>query len=198
MAAKSAFSIVGLAHKLCLALEAQGFTPELLNALAENTSLLGDLRRVQLGLSEIKPVAHAIDCDADPFLPKDTEVEQHKKGGTIIWDAKRASLYRYSLQKRVVGIEGVALRRVMTDLSVLNANVLDYLLKNPHLIPEEWKSKDVFFWGTVYRSSLGDLWVRYLYWNGYRWIGHYRLLIDQFGCDSPAALYNGPATLPMS
>ena len=36
MAAKSEFSVLGLFHKLALAAEKQGYTPELLNQLAEN------------------------------------------------------------------------------------------------------------------------------------------------------------------
>lgn len=52
---------------------------------------------------------------------------------------------------------------------MLNANVLEYLLAHPDLIPEEWKGKAVFFWGTIYRDSDGGLYVRYLYWSGVRW-----------------------------
>ena len=57
----------------------------------------------------------------------------------------------------------------------MNANVLDYLLVNPYLIPEEWKKDKknnilyIFFWGTIYRSSDGNLSVRYLYWNKQQW-----------------------------
>ena len=39
------------------------------------------------------------------------------------------------------------------NIPVLNSNVLDYLLANPHYIPEEWKAPTfgmVFFWGTIY------------------------------------------------
>jgi len=39
----------------------------------------------------------------------------------------------------------------------MNANVLDYLLAHPELIPEDWKNKYVFFWGTIYRYSSGGL-----------------------------------------
>ena len=70
MATKSAFSIVGLAHKVCLTAEAQGYTPELLNALAEHPTLFGDLLKVQRGLSEIRPIEHLIDLAALPFIPK--------------------------------------------------------------------------------------------------------------------------------
>jgi hypothetical protein len=38
-----------------------------------------------------------------------------------------------------------SLREELIARPVFNANLLDYLLKNPHLIPAEWKGKDAFF-----------------------------------------------------
>lgn len=52
---KSEFSVVGLAHKVCLAAEAQGYNPELLNALAEHPSLFRQLLEVQQGRANIVP-----------------------------------------------------------------------------------------------------------------------------------------------
>ena len=43
MPAKSAFSAVDLAHKTCLAAEEQGYTLELMNALAEHPTLFRDM-----------------------------------------------------------------------------------------------------------------------------------------------------------
>ncbi len=51
----------------------------------------------------------------------------------------------------------------------LNVNVLDYLLANPSLIPEEWKGKNVFFRGTIDRNSDGLLYGRCLHWFGSEW-----------------------------
>ena len=70
----------------------------------------------------------------------------------------------------------------------MNANILDYLLAHPELIPEEWKGKYIFFWGTIYRLSDGRLCVRYLIWNGSEWDWSYDWLDDDFNSDSPAAL----------
>lgn len=53
--ATSAFSIVGLAHKLLLAAEAQGCTPEVLNKMAEHPTLFGDAREVLEGRATIVP-----------------------------------------------------------------------------------------------------------------------------------------------
>ena len=56
------------------------------------------------------------------------------------------------------------------------------------LIPEEWKGKYVFFWGTIYRNSGGYLNVRYLYWGGDSWSWDYDWLDDDFHGHNPATL----------
>jgi hypothetical protein len=131
-----------------------------------------------------------IDCDAQPFTPDGWSVEEHQKGGTFTWDkeTQKDALYLSKGQQGGKYIEGNKLRKEMAGKPVLNANVLDYLLKNPHLIPEEWKGKYVFFWGTVYRHRVGDLCVRCLYWDGGRWRwSSYWLDLDWSGY-RPAAL----------
>jgi len=84
------------------------------------------------------------------------------------WNAANVALYLDKGQENGGWIEGNKLLKELANKPVLNANVLDYLFAHPHLIPEEWKDKIVFFWGTIYRQH-GDLCVRYLYWNGGIW-----------------------------
>ncbi len=62
-------------------------------------------------------------------------------------------------------------RNEVFTLSVLNSAVLDFLLAHPELIPEDWKEKEVSFWGTIYFEQNDD-WrhpsrecVRTLFWN---------------------------------
>ena len=107
-----------------------------------------------------------IDLDADPFVRDGCLVEEHRKGGKFTWDkdAQKGALYLSMRQHGNEHIAGRELRKELAKKPVLNANVLDYLLANPHLIPEEWKDKYIFFWGTVYRSRGGSLFVRCLYW----------------------------------
>jgi hypothetical protein len=111
---------------------------------------------------------HLINCDVRPYIPNRWTVEVHKKGGVIEWDPKNISFYLSEAQKigRIVGTD---LHKELADMPVLNACFLDFLHTNPHLIPEEWKGKAIFFWGTIYCRSSGDLCVRYLYWNGDSW-----------------------------
>jgi hypothetical protein len=84
---------------------------------------------------------------------------------------------------------GNKLRKELASKLVLNANVLDYLLAHTELIPEEWKGKYVFFWGTIYLYSGGRLYVRCLYWRGDRWNWDCFWLGDVFRDYNPAALF---------
>ena len=114
-------------------------------------------------------IEHVIDLDAEPFVPDGWKVEEHQKGGQFKWDASKVALYLSKKQQGGSFIEGNKLREGLKRKRVYNANLLDYLLANPDLIPEGWKGKAVFFWGTIYRNSDGYLCVRYLYWNDDRW-----------------------------
>ncbi len=96
-------------------------------------------------------------------------------------------LYVSSRQKR----ETVVGSRMWDELRgkrTLGVDTLEYLLENSELIPEKWKDKYVFFWGTIYRNSAGGLFVRYLHWNGSNWDWGCRLLVRDFSSDDPAAL----------
>ena len=66
-------------------------------------------------------------------------------------------------------IKGTKLHERLKGKNVLGADVLDYLLENPEKIPESWKGKSVYFWGTIYHDSGGDLCVRSLFWRGGLW-----------------------------
>lgn len=182
---------VGLAAKLKVAFARNGWTEQLIDAACEGDKL-GRFKQVLLGHAVINVVEHVIDCDAQPFVPDGWSVEEHQKGGAFKWDkeTQKDALYLSKGQAGSKYLEGNKLRKELTDKStpVLNANALDYLLANPHLIPEEWKGKYVFFWGTVYRDRDGSLYVRCLYWGdggwdwGSYWLGH------GFRGDDPAAV----------
>jgi len=177
---------VGLAAKLKIALSRNDWTEQQIDAACEGDKL-GQFRQVLLGHAEIKQIEHVINCDADPFVPSGWKVEEHQKGGQWKFDAAQIELYLADAQKKGT-IEGNKLRKLLAGKLVLNACVLDYLLAHRELIPEEWKGKAIFFWGTIYRSSGGRLYVRCLCWDGGRWSwGYYWLGIGWDG-DDPAAL----------
>ena len=133
-------------------------------------------------------VVQVIDCNARPFVPEGWKVVEHIKGGKWEWNPGKILLYLSDGQKGGRCIEGNKLRKELKGKSVLNANVLDWLLAHPEFIPEEWKGKYIFFWGTIYRDAGGNLVVRGLYWRGRRWYCYCRWLGSDWHAGHPAAL----------
>ena len=165
----------------------QNLTAGQLNAIVKKLGGEDGAMRFLRGDAEVVIKTHIIDCDANPYVPDGWKVEEHIKGGELRWNPDEVELYLCDKQKSGT-IKGTELRKLLKGKPVLNACVLDYLLANPQLIPEEWKGKAVFFWGTIYRDSCGSLYVRCLCWGGGRWSWGDRWLGYGFGGDGPAAL----------
>lgn len=178
---------VGLMHEYAITAAKAGWEPQDIANLSQDENLMKLVRGVLRGTHEIKNVAHIIDCDAEPFIPGGWKVENHQKGGIIQFDATKIDFYLSKKQEKG-SIQGNALREELKDKKVLNANVLDYLLVNPRAIPEEWKGKYIFFWGTIYRDSGGGLYVRCLCWHDGAWRWSHNWLDSGFRGSSPAAL----------
>ncbi len=192
MSDRFTFSSAGQQHELEMAMDrVGGWDAALVKVLCMGNNL-GLVRDVLLGHAEVKVVDHIINCDVEPIIPNGWsltgEGAEHQKGGQWKWDHKQVNLFLSGPQQKGKTIGGHDLRKELKGKPVLNACVLDYLLKNPHLIPDEWKGKAVFFWGTIYRRSDGDLYVSYLYWSDGRWLWNYIWLGSGFDAQSPAAL----------
>lgn len=131
-----------------------------------------------------------IDTSLQPFIPSSWSIESHHPGGSFEWDASKVVLHLEEEQKGGT-IIGTELRKRLEGLPVMNACLLDFLLANTGLIPEEWKDSAVFFWGTIYRGEAGGLYVRCLYWDCgcWRWSWYYDWLDNQWGDERPAALF---------
>lgn len=134
-----------------------------------------------------KSPEYSIDCDADPLVPDGWSVENHQKGGQLKWDPASIELY-FSSAQETCGIRGVNLLEELKDKPMMNANVIEFLIANPHLLPEEWKDKFVYFWGTIYWDSNGDFCVRYLDTNDTVLNWGFRMLRLEINNSSPAAL----------
>jgi hypothetical protein len=180
-------------------------TMELLDRLGVGRD---DLKRFRKSSSRVKAEVaklikgqgtgtNVIDCDADPFNPWANDgwtIEQHQKGGQFAFDPSLIEFYLDDGQKNGKYIVGNKLRQRLADKPVLNANVLDYLLANPDLIPDEWKQDEsgntryIFFWGTIYRNRGGSLYVRYLFWDDGRWGWSCHWLGGDWCGDDPAAV----------
>lgn len=136
----------------------------------------------------LNKVVQIIDCDAKPFIPEGWRVIEHIKGGKLEWNPEKILLYLVDDQKDGKYIEGHKLRKKLRGKPVLNANFLDWLLAHPKFIPEEWKGKRIFFWGTIYCVSDGSFCVRCLYWGGGEWDWCCGWLGGGWGSRYPAAV----------
>ncbi len=117
-------------------------------------------------------VKHVVDCTAAATLPEDIggEVTYHDTSlGQLELDPCSIELLgdeQHPRQGCLSTTDTVKRLHNLKTKVVLNANVLDYLLDHPELIPEEWKGKDVAFWGTLYfYPNLDWSYVRVLLWD---------------------------------
>jgi hypothetical protein len=162
---------VGLACKIKQALSRNSISDVAdLDWLASGDNI-NKVRQVRLGNAEIVTTMHVIDCDANPLIPDGCSVEEHQKSGVLKWNPANVTLYFSKEQKEGNWIKGHKLHKELMSRSVrvMNANVLDYLLTHPYLIPEDWKDKQVFFWGTIYHNQSDELFIYGLYNSHGRW-----------------------------
>lgn len=151
---------------------------------------LGKIKDFLYGKASIAYPEHLIDTDAQPFVPSGMKLVSHVGYGLWKWAPELIQLFLSKEQERNYQ-EGNKLRKVIEALKgkiILNANVLDYLLAHPELIPESWKGKLVFFWGTIFRDANGELCVRCLRWSGSGWYWFCCWLGSNFYSGDPAAL----------
>jgi hypothetical protein len=133
-----------------------------------------------------------IDTAQTPKIPSWlSSIEENDTSlGTIEWDKEKYkdSLFLSPEQIAKKSIKGEDLLTLIKKekIPVLNANVLDYLLEHKEEIPDEWKGKIVYFWGTIFRNSDGNRNVRCLYWDGSSWDDNSNWLDYDWGGSGPA------------
>lgn len=178
--------------------EIENFENDIAQAIIENGITAGrEFMRFLKNSAHVHVVGnHIINCSSDPFMPPEWKkngwtVEEHQKTGDLVWDPSKITLYLSDKQKNGGVISGKELRTELKGKPVLNANILDYLLAHPELIPEELKDKTTFFWGTIYRDSDGRLYVRCLAWGGKRWNWYCIWLGGGWGDNDSAAVSAG-------
>ncbi len=185
---------VGQANELKLAFRKHGWTNIDIKKLCEGNilthilPLVREFGETKTPTVEAQQPQHTINCDTSPFTPEGWKVEYHKQDGQFVFDPTKVKLHLSPNQQNGKVIGGNQLRRELENEPVLNANVLDYLLAHPELIPEEWKGKYIFFWGTIYRHSSGNLCVRCLFFRGGGWGWDRSWLVSDWYDVSPAAL----------
>jgi hypothetical protein len=179
---------IGLCHEFEITARKAGWEPKDLAALAHNEEACRKVLTFVRGQGVIETKEHLIDLRADPFVPEGWKVEEHIIEDSWKFNAEEIDLFLADGQKDGKYMIGNELRKVLTKKPVWNANVLDYLLAHTELIPESWKGKAIFFWGTVYRNSGGRLCVRYLHWRGGRWDWYSHWLDNEWYDNNPAAV----------
>lgn len=209
MSDKFTFSSAGQQHELELAMDrVGGWNNALVKELCKG-NVLGLVRDVLLGVVEIKAVEHLIDCDADPLIPYDGwtvrpedqllsrvkgKLKLERKDADLYLGGQKIDFCLSKKQRKGSYIEGNALRKELEGEPVLNANFLDYLLAHPHLIPDALKKDEngnrlyTFFWGTIYRDSSDNLFVRYLYFLDGGWRSDCRWLEHDWYDNRPAVI----------
>ncbi|HPY08956.1 MAG: hypothetical protein ACOX0H_01690 [Patescibacteria group bacterium] len=191
MSANDLMLDVSQAAELKLAFRRTGWNNAEIKTLSEG-DILADVLKVIRGQAKIKmneSSGHLIDCDAAPFIPSGNfnwSVEEHKKGGLFKFDPAKISLYMFGEEGHDTN-SGHDFRQKLMKKSVINANVLDYLLAHPELIPEDWKGKFIFFWGTIYHDLNDELFVRCLTYLS-KWIWCYHSLDEEFDSEAFVAL----------
>jgi hypothetical protein len=152
------------------------------------------------GTGQTKVVVSAspliIDCSVPPFVPDGWEVRLGDQiasafRGRLAWDPDRVRLHLADGQQRSSGfIEGLNLFVALTGQPVLTARVLDWQLEDSaNRIPEPWKGKRIFYWGTVYRNLRHTPCVRCLRLHVRTWTwSYYDVHNEAWGTDDPAAV----------
>ncbi len=142
-----------------------------------------------------------VNLDAPPMLPFEGAkvdsivgtgtrtgwVEVERRGKNLYINKKKVVLYLSERQQNGQAIRGHELREELTGKPVLHPNILGALFEHPHLIPEVWKGKLVYFWAVIFSDRDGGLYVRYLYGDGASWSSGDRWLDGGWGGRGPAA-----------
>ena len=140
-----------------------------------------------------------MEVEVKKFLAFDTpptyfvgwSVLAHKQNDWTGFSPKQVNLYQSPRQKNG-GLSGLDLQRELATALILNGNVLDYLLSQSQIIPEEWECKKILFTGTVYQNCHGDYFIRYLIGCRHNWFWGYQNLEDKVPADSYVAIGIGP------
>lgn len=155
-------------------------------------------------------MTHVIDLDKVPdwiqnFINKGVtpggawrELKIHVKGGQFVWSLERVKLLAITdREPNCFRGHYQELKKELDGLPVFNVCLMDFWLENQSLIPKEWRSKEILFWGTHmfhfwgYMSGMVVFAMRFdgEKWAGYEWSGHCQNLVvpimlnEPKGCD---------------
>lgn len=165
----------------------QPLIDDIANVGPEFVRFLENGGRVQVGPNPI------LDFDTDPHIPEGWSIHPEDQIASRLtgrWelDVSKIGLHLDAGQKDGKATKGHGLKPRLEGQPVFPAHVLDHWIAHPDTIPEALKGKLLFFWGTIYRGSDGDLCVRCLDWDGGRWRWDYRWLDSRWLGHVPCAV----------
>ncbi|ETB63735.1 TPA: hypothetical protein DIC38_02935 [Candidatus Nomurabacteria bacterium] len=172
---------VSQAHELKMAFRRNGWTNGDIKTLSEGnilTSVLDVIRDNSCVISKEELSAiHIIDTRTKPKSTTHHAVMNHISNGLLKWDLSKISLFASKefdrpceLYKELCDeFDGsYPSYKKISNKSLANARVAEYLLVHPDLIPEEWKEYSyILFLGTICYCPFDAAWteVPVIYWD---------------------------------
>lgn len=149
-------------------------------------------RQFLRGITEAVVQPQSVDTNSRPSrgVMFHSSFIRQNKDGVVILNGQNLDLHLEEAQ-REGSIMGKDLLEKVEGRPVLNNVVLDFLVQNPLLIPDEWKKFDqILFCGTIlaYVLNANDPIIPCLRWIGGEWVADYCWLNIQFDANSPVAV----------
>ena len=187
--------------KLFVGIRNKTITPRILESLRLGTYKFEVFDEVlKLRKASSKTVRLDLPPKAEDCGGSKLSIKHNSNKRPMKWNPEKVSLHLIKNQDNKHRLSVREVYEVVKNLPCYNANMLDFLLKkeNQCLIPQSWKNKDVFFWGTIYScytaGGTGELlWVRHLECQDDIWQSDiacvdYDVTVRDMGSDDPAAI----------
>ena len=169
----------GLSHEFVISVVKAGWSPQQMDSLAKDLPLLKKILGVLMKTHVIIEREHKINCDEEPVINFPlVGLYENRKDGILIYNPEKLKIYISKGQK---GRKQMYLEDILKDFRKepfhgFNAKVLEYLLENPGLIPEEFKRRDRFdrrryflFPETEFKNFDGVALIKTLFWKENKW-----------------------------
>ncbi len=127
-------------------------------------------RRASRDMRPLFQMEYYIDARDNPFSPYPTfKMVEHLNQGFWKWDEDVARIKEVVHSPRHKVITAHELRERCAKDAIGNANFIEFFILNKHLVPEEWRGKNIFFLGTLYVhiAEKGKYYVRYVHCDKY-------------------------------
>lgn len=151
---------------------------------------------VELNLPLPLPLAFDLMTPDPPFSGFTSKLEDQLPGRPVEGRLDGVNLLLVAIeaqQRRMVHAKLIFDAFKETGALVLGPNFGQFLHDNQRLIPSELRGKFALaFWGRIYRCSGNGRCIRYLVWNGVRWIWEFDWFEDGWNATRRAVVLVGP------